>query len=153
MAESESVELKPTLTVDICKEIIAFANTGDGHIYLSVADDGSVVGIDDPDQVILRINNMVRDFVKPGVTVFLHYDVQTVEGKQIVAISVQKGTDRPYYLAAKALKPSGVYVRYGSASDPSSGTAIRRMIRETDGDRFEEMRSQEQKLTFDAARE
>ena len=151
--ESESVELKSTLTADICKEIIAFANTGDGHIYLGVADDGSVVGINDPDQVILRVNNMVRDSVKPDVTMFLRYEVQDAEGKQIVAISVQKGTDRPYYLAAKGLKPSGVYVRNGTASDPSSDTAIRRMIKETDGDRFEDMRSLEQKLTFDSAQE
>jgi ATP-dependent DNA helicase RecG len=73
-----------------------------------------------------------------------------VDDKQIVAVTVQKGTDRPYYLASKGLKPSGVYVRNGTSTDPSTDTAIRRMIKETDGDSFESMRSLEQELTFRA---
>lgn len=49
------------------------------------------------------------------------------------------------------LRPEGVYVRQGYSSAPATNTAIRRMIKETDGDRFEEMRSLEQALTFEAA--
>ncbi len=49
------------------------------------------------------------------------------------------------------MKPSGVYVRNGSSSDPSTDTNIRRMIKETDGDSFESMRSLEQQLTFQTA--
>lgn len=49
------------------------------------------------------------------------------------------------------MRPEGVYVRQGYSSAPATNTAIRRMIKETDGDRFEEMRSLEQALTFEAA--
>lgn len=61
---------------------------------------------------------------------------------------VAKGTSRPYYLVAKGLKPSGVFVREGSASVPASPAAIIKMIKESDGDIFENARSLEQELTF-----
>ena len=95
---------------------------------------------------------MVRDSIRPDVTMFVHYETQEIDGKQILAVTVQKGTGRPYYLASKGLKPSGVYVRNGTSSDPATDTAIRKMIKETDGDCFEDMRSLEQNLTFDAAK-
>lgn len=126
--ESEVLEFKSEIVGDICKEIVAFANTRGGEIWIGVADDGTVVGVSDPDETMLRINNMVRDSIKPDVTMFVRYEVRALDGKQIVAVTVQKGTDRPYYLAAKGLKPGGVYVRNGTSTDPSTDTAIRRMI-------------------------
>ena len=96
---------------------------------------------------------MIRDSIKPDITMFVHYETLTVEGKPIIAVTIQKGTDRPYYLGSKGLKPSDVYVRNGTSTDPATDTAIRRTIKETDGDRFETMRSLEQNLTFKAAEE
>lgn len=151
--ESETVELKVEIVADICKEVVAFANTRGGTLYIGVDDAGTVAGVSDADAVILRLNNMVRDSIKPDVTMFVHYETLAVEQKQIVAVTIQKGTDRPYYLASKGLKPSGVYVRNGTSTDPSTDTAIRRMIKETDGDSFEDMRSLEQGLTFKTAEE
>lgn len=150
--ESEIIELKSEMTGDICKEVIAFANTHGGTIYIGVSNDGTPVGVENADAVMLRLSNMVRDAVKPDVTMFVSYKTLTAEGKQIVAATIQRGTDRPYYLAAKGLKPNGVYVRNGTSTDPSTDTAIRKMIKETDGSSFEEMRSLEQKLTFEVAR-
>ena len=147
--ESETVELKEIVVDDIKKEIIAFANSAGGTIYVGVADDGNVVGVEDTDTVTQQISNMVRDSIKPDVTMFVHYDKEEVDGKQIVIVEVQRGTERPYYLAKKGLRPEGVYVRQGSSSVHSTTTAIRRMIKETDGDSFEGMRSLEQDLTFD----
>ena len=149
--ESEVIELKSEVVSDLCKEVIAFANTKGGTLYIGVRNDGTVVGIEDADRVTLQINNMVRDSIKPAVTMFVHYETQAVGGKTILAVTVQKGTGRPYYLASKGLKPSGVYVRNGTSTDPATDTAIRKMIKETDGDCFEDMRSLEQNLTFQAA--
>ena len=149
--ESEVIELKSEVVSDLCKEVIAFANTKGGTLYIGVRNDGTVVGIEDADRVTLQINNMVRDSIKPDVTMFVHYETQAVGGKTILAVTVQKGTGRPYYLASKGLKPSGVYVRNGTSTDPATDTAIRKMIKETDGDCFEDMRSLEQNLTFQAA--
>ena len=149
--ESEIVELKAQMVGDICKEIIAFANTQGGTLYIGVEDDGTVVGVNDPDKIILQLSNMIRDSIKPDVTMFVRYEILCMEDKNIIATTVQKGTDRPYYLGSKGLKPSGVYVRNGTSSDPATDTAIRRMIKETDGDSFETMRSLEQDLIFSAA--
>ncbi len=151
--ESDTVELKSQLISDICKEIIAFANSRGGTLYVGVEDSGNVIGVTDADQSTLQLSNMIRDSIKPDVTMFVRYETLCVEGKNIIAVTVQKGTDRPYYLGSKGLKPSGVYVRNGASTDPATDTAIRRMIKETDGDSFETMRSLEQQLTFKAAEE
>ena len=150
--ESETIELKEVVVDEIKKEIIAFANCDGGKLYIGVQDDGTVVGVDDPDGVSLQISNMVRDAIKPDVTMFVHYKTIEENGKEIVAVDIQRGTDRPYYLAKKGMRPEGVYVRQGYSSVPATDTAIRRMIKETDGDHFEDMRSLEQDLTFEAAR-
>ena len=149
--ESETVELKEIVKDELKKEIIAFANCNGGKLYIGVKDDGTVIGLDNPDGVSLQISNMVRDTIKPDLTMFLHYETLEENGKKIVAIDIQQGTEKPYYIAKKGLRPEGVYVRQGYSSVPASNTAIRRMIKETDGDHFEEMRSLEQNLTFETA--
>lgn len=149
--ESDTLELKSELIPDICKEVIAFANSHGGVIYIGVQDDETVVGIPNTDEALLRLNNMVRDSIKPDVTMFVRYALQQVDDKSILEVTVQKGTERPYYLASKGLKPTGVYVRNGSSTDPATETAIRRMIKETDGDVFEDMRALNQQLTFNTA--
>lgn len=131
---------------------IAFANCEGGKLYIGVQDDGTVIGLDDPDGVALQVSNMVRDVIKPDLTMFLHYETLNESGKQIVVIDIQQGTERPYYIAKKGLRPEGVYVRQGYSSVPATNTAIRRMIKETDGDHFEEMRSLNQDLTFEVAK-
>ena len=149
--DSETVELKRTYVDELRKEIIAMANGVGGTIYVGVNDDGTVEGVEAPDSMIQRIANGVRDAIKPDVTMFLHYETQTVSGKNILVISIQPGTNKPYYLAAKGLRPEGVFVRQGTSSVPASDAAIRKMIKETDGENYEDMRSLNQALTFEAA--
>lgn len=147
--ESETVELKEVFVDDIKKEIIAFANCNGGKLYIGIQDDGVVAGLDDPDATALQISNMVRDAIKPDITMFLHYETLEEDGKKIVAVDIQRGTDRPYYIAKKGMRPEGVYVRQGYSAVPATDAAIRQMIKETDGDRFEAMRSMNQELTFE----
>ncbi len=151
--ESETVELKQIVVEDIKKEIIAFVNSSGGILYVGISDDGSVVGVENPDMAMQQISNMVRDSIKPDATMFIRYEIKEIDGKPVIAAEVQRGTERPYYLAKKGLRPEGVYVRQGTSSVPATSTAIRRMIKETDGDSFEAMRSLEQNLTFQAAAE
>ena len=102
--ESETIELKSSVVADLCKEVIAFANTRGGTLYIGVEDNGTVIGVDSADRVTLQINNMVRDSIKPDITMFVHYETQVINDKQIIAVTVQEGTDRPYYLGSKGLK-------------------------------------------------
>lgn len=152
LRESETIELKEIVVDDIKKEIIAFANCDGGKLYIGVKDDGEVVGLEEPDKVALQISNMVRDSIKPDITMFLHYETLEENGKRIVAVDIQRGTDRPYYLTKKGLRPEGVYVRQGYSCVPATDTAIRNMIKETDGDHFENMRCLNQNLMFEATK-
>ena len=150
--ETETVELKSIVMDDIKKEIIAFANCDGGTVYVGVADDGTVLGVENADECALQISNMVRDAVKPDATMFIHYETLDCGGKAVVAVNIQRCTNRPYYLAKKGLRPEGVYVRQGYSSVPATDTAIRQIIKETDGDSFENMRSINQALTFETTK-
>lgn len=149
--ESNTVELKQIVVDDMKKTIIAFANSDGGTLHIGVNDGGEVVGVTNTEDALLQINNMIRDSIKPDVTMFVQSVEEIIDEKPIITITVQRGTGRPYYLGAKGLRPEGVYVRHGAASVPAAETTIRRMIKDTDGESFEDLRSLHQDLTFDAA--
>ena len=146
--ETENIEFKSQFTEDIYKEVIAFANTDGGIVYVGIDNNGNAVGLTDVDQEYTRITNGIRDAIMPDVTMFVRF---TIQENKVVRITVSEGSNKPYYLKGKGLKPSGVYVRQGASSVSASPEQIRQMIKESDGDTFEEMRSMEQELTFEAA--
>jgi len=152
LKENESTEFKSIVIDDIKKSIIAFANSGGGTLYIGIANNGDVVGLANADTDMININNMLRDSIKPDVTLFVQSNIEQMNERDIIRLNVQSGTERPYYLVGKGIRPEGVYVRHGAASVPATDTAIRKMIRETDGDSYEKLRSVEQKLSFDSAK-
>lgn len=145
LIESENIEFKVQATDDIYKEVIAFANTDGGTIYIGIDDRGNAVGIENVDEVYTKITNGIRDAIQPDVTMFVKY---TLQDNRVIKISVGEGSYKPYYLKAKGLKPSGVYIRQGATAAQASPEQIRQMIKTSDGDIFENMRSLEQELTF-----
>ena len=146
--ETENIEFKSQFTDDLYKEIIAFANTDGGIVYVGIDNSGNVIGLTDVDEEYTRITNGIRDAIMPDVTMFVQY---TIQENKVVRITVGEGSNKPYYLKGKGLKPTGVFVRQGASSVPASPEAIRQMIKDSDGDVFEEMRSMNQDLTFNAA--
>ena len=148
--ETENIEFKLQFTDELYKEVIAFANTDGGVIYIGIDNNGNAVGIDNVDENYTRITNGIRDAIMPDVTMFVKY---TIQENRVVCITVGEGSYKPYYLKSKGLKPSGVFVRQGTSSVSASPEQIRAMIKESDGDTFESMRSMEQDLTFKSAKE
>ena len=146
--ESEGIEYKSQMIDDIYKEVIAFANTDGGVIYLGIDDKGNLVGIDNVDETYTRLTNGIRDAIAPDVTVFVRYVLQD---NKVIRIEVGEGSYKPYYLKSKGMKPTGVYVRQGASSVQASPEQIRRMIKESDGDTYEDSRCLEQNLSFHAA--
>ena len=146
--ETESIEFKSQFTDDICKDVIAFANTDGGIIYVGIDNEGNAIGLTNVDNEYTRITNGIRDAIMPDVTMCVKY---AIRDNKTVRITVNEGTNKPYCLKSKGLKPSGVYVRQGTSSVPASSERIRQMIKQSDGDTFEETRSLEQELTFEAA--
>ena len=151
MIETKTTEFKREYLDDIKYAVVAFANTDGGKIYIGINDNGSVQGVENADATMLRITNMIRDSIRPDVTMFTECAVETIEEKPVVVLAVQRGTARPYYLAGKGIRPEGVYVRQSASSVPASETAILNMIKETSGDRYEDARSINQQLTFEKA--
>ena len=151
MTEGITTEFKREYTEDIKKTVIAFANTRGGEVLIGVEDDGTVIGVAEVDGTMLKVTNALRDAIKPDITMFLLCERREMEGKDVVAVIVQKGTACPYYLAAKGLLPEGVFVRQGASTVPATGSAILKMIKETDGDDYEAARSLNQELTFQDA--
>lgn len=147
--ENERVEYKREFIDDIAKEVIAFANTNGGEIYVGVNDDGTPAPLENTDDTYTRITNSVRDSVAPDVTMFTKYSLNN----GVIKVNVSEGSSKPYYLKSKGLKPSGVYIRQGASSVQASPEQIRRMIKLSDRDSYEEMRSLEQELTFNTAAE
>lgn len=151
MLEGKNIEFKRLYTDDIKYAVLAFANTEGGTLYIGINDNGSVEGVDNPDAVMLQVMNMIRDTIRPDITVAVDCSTELMENKHVVVLIIQRGVARPYYLANKGIRPAGVYVRQGASSVPASETAIIQMIKESSGDVYEEARSLNQNLTFKEA--
>jgi ATP-dependent DNA helicase RecG len=146
--ESSLVELKREVNSEFKKEIIAFANTDGGEIFVGVEKDGTIIGVKDSDAVMEQIGNMIRDGIKPDLTAYTSIEAVEASGKKIIRITVLRGTKRPYHLTDKGLKSSGVFIRHGVSSVPAADEAIRQMLRDSDGSVFDRSRSITQDLTF-----
>lgn len=153
MFEDKNIEFKREYVDDIKKTLIAFANTDGGNLYIGIDDAGNANEIDNTDGAMLQVANVIRDAIKPDLTMFCDISLETVQNKSVIKITVNRGTARPYYLAAKGIRPEGVYVRQGASSVPASESMILSMIKETAGDSYEEARSLIQDLTFDESNE
>lgn len=143
--ESENIELKANLTEDINKEVIAFANTDGGTIYIGVNNKGHEIGIQDIDETYTRLTNIIRDSISPDITLFVKFELIK---NSIIKITITEGTAKPYYIKKNGMKPSGVYVRQGTSSVQATWEQIRQFIKHTDGDSFEFARSISQEFTF-----
>jgi ATP-dependent DNA helicase RecG len=148
MTETKVVEFKATFVNDLNKEIIAFANTNGGEIYIGLDDNGKPCGLKNINDIELQCVNHITNTIKPDVSMFVKYEKIVIEGQDVLKIIVNKGSMSPYYIAGKGIRPEGVYVRMGTASVPATETTIVNMIKETTGETYEDTRSLNQSLTF-----
>ncbi len=150
MEEDIRTEFKRQLTKECMKSVVAFSNTVGGTMYIGVDDDGTSVGVDDVDSVSLKAVQLISDTIRPDVRMISNIDHINLDGKDIVAISVNEGTSKPYYLREKGMRPEGVYIRIGPSSVQASDAQILKMVRESQRP-FESLKSFEQDLTFETA--
>lgn len=148
LVEGLNLELKREYQQDVLKTVIAFANTKGGDLYIGVEDDGTVVGVEHTDDIILKLTNAIRDSVKPDITPFTRCEIKTIDDKDVIVCHIQRGTSLPYYINRKGMRPEGVFIRQGASSVPASEVAIINMLKNTSGDNFEETRSLNQLLSF-----
>ena len=81
------------------KIVSTFANYGDGEIKFGIKDDGTVVGVKDPVQTCLNIQNKINDAIRPQVDYRLHIDEQT----NVITLKVYQGLYPPHIFTKKKL--------------------------------------------------
>lgn len=122
--EDQDIEFKQQYVSDIKKEVLAFINADGGTVLIGVRKDGKILGVNNPDEVMLQVANSLKDSLVPDVMPFVSIHTETMEGKEVVEIDVSTGTNRPYYLKDKGLRAGGVYVRKGSSSQPDRKSVV-----------------------------
>lgn len=147
--ESDRVEFKSMFTKDIVKEIIAFLNTSGGKIYVGVDDKGCVIGVDDIDGTLNQLSSTIQDNIQPDAKSLIRIEL---EEDNVICINVFEGSNKPYYIKGKGLRPEGVYVRLGAASVQSSEIGIKRMLIQSANISYEKLPSIQQELTFEKTR-
>ena len=151
--ESETVELKQELNKNIKKEIVAFANSKGGTIYIGITDEGHILGLSDIKSDIEALSGMIREGIVGNLTSYTDIDVKNIDEKEIIELHITSAPEKPYYLADKGLKSSGVYIRHGSSTIQATDEIIRKMLMESSKKSFEEEISNIQDLTFNYAKE
>lgn len=121
--ETVNVEFKSRFTEEIYKEVIAFANTDGGIIYVGIDNEGNAIGLADVDDEYTRITNGIRDAVMPDATMCVRF---TVQDNRVVRIAVNEGTNKLLpqkqgHEAERCLCPSGYIQSAGFCrTDPSA---------------------------------
>ena len=93
MNENENVEFKREVTDELKKEIVSFANSYGGTIYIGIEDDGKVIGVPDIDGSMLKITSMIRDAIHPDITMFVRVRSDKMKNHDVIMIDVSEGTD------------------------------------------------------------
>ncbi|MBK8455068.1 MAG: RNA-binding domain-containing protein [Thiofilum sp.] len=120
--ENEAVEFKtlPVRSETLAREMVAFANSAGGVILLGIADDGSIIGIDEHERTEEWVMNIARTSVIPALNV--QCEVITYHHKTIALIHVPKGKDKPYQTGDKYL------IRVGSTNRLATQSELMRLF-------------------------
>lgn len=101
--EGYLIEFKESMSDSLAKEMVAFANSSGGRIFLGVSDEGVVKGVN----ITNRLRSQVQDIARkcdPPVSILL-------EGQaNVLTIAVREGTDKPYSCK------DGFFIRTGPSS-------------------------------------
>ena len=103
--ENAQTEFKERVDSSLDKEIVAFANSSGGKIYIGITDANKVVGT----RITNRIKSQIEDIAKncdPKITISL----QEMKKEKILIITVPESKDKPHRCS------SGFYIRSGASS-------------------------------------
>ncbi len=102
--ESKTIEFKERYSKTVLKTVSAFSNYHDGKIIIGITDKGIPIGVDDPKDLRLSIENAINDNIKPNPN--FEIELKTVENKIVLVLFVYKGYQTPYVVNHKAYKRS-----------------------------------------------
>src|SRR5690606_38548379 len=103
--ESETLEFKTSFSDEVIVSLVAFANTKGGSVYVGIADNGEVKGVDLGKETIQKWLNEIKDKTQPSIIPAV--DVFTEEGKQVVCIRVNEFPVKPLSFKGRYYKRIG----------------------------------------------
>ena len=138
MKETKKLEFKSDITNTFLKTVSAFANYEGGQIKFGVADDGKVIGLKDPVQSCLDIENKINDTIRPQP----QYELVVQESDKTVTLIVEAGRNKPYTYKSKA------YRRNDTATIEVDELELTRLISQGKNINYEELPADNQELSF-----
>ena len=120
----KKVMLEVKKTMSWLKSVSAFANGVGGVLIFGIADDDSVVGIDDVKKAMEVISEQIKVKMDPTPEVLLK--AHLVDGKEIVTLEVYRGEETPYYYVGEGNYTA--YVRIGNESVMATATDLKRLV-------------------------
>lgn len=138
MRENKKLEFKSDITNSFLKTVSAFANYGGGKIIFGIDDKGNNIGIKNIDQTCLDIENKINDSISPKP----NYTLNINRKKQIIKLSIEEGSLKPYLYKSKA------YKRNDTSTVEVDRIELNRLVLEGENLTFDEIESKKQNLTF-----
>lgn len=135
--ESKTLEYKADMTNSFLKTVSAYANYGAGEVCFGINDAGERVGVKNPDDFALAVENKINDAIEPKPNFSI-----VLDGQNVVVLRVEKGMDPPYMYRGKA------YKRNHTATVEVSREELRRLVLEGTGKSFDQLSIGEEELHF-----
>lgn len=137
--ENKYLEFKLDMTRTYLKTVSAFANFGDGEIIFGISDEGKIVGIENPLDFSLDLENQINNLIEPQP----EYSIK-INPDYTVSLSVKRGSRTPYKYQNKA------YKRNNTSTIEVDSFEFNNLVLFGQNLTFEEIESKNQNLTFNA---
>ena len=143
MKENRTLEFKEEITNTFLKTVSAYANYDGGTVLFGVSDEGMIVGIDNPHQACLDIENKINDSITPQPD----YTLSIQKENKVISLTVKGGINKPYLCKSKA------YKRNDTATIEVDTLEFTRLVLEGKYMYYEELPSAMQELSFSTMEE
>ncbi len=140
MKESRNLEFKSDKTKTYLKTVSAYANYDGGQIIFGVNDDGTPLGLENPKQFCLDIENTINDTINPHPD----YELSVSEKEKTVTLTVKPGINTPYMYNSKA------YRRNDTSTVEVDQLELSRLILNGKRINYEELPAEKKDLSFKA---
>jgi len=138
MKETRQLEFKSDISNTFLKTVSAFANYDGGQIIFGVGDTGEKIGLKDPTETCLVIENKINDAIRPQP----QYELSVNEKDKTVTLTVEAGPAKPYTYKSKA------YRRNDTATIEVDELELSRLILHGRNIHYEELPADTKELSF-----
>jgi ATP-dependent DNA helicase RecG len=124
--EGYSIEFKRSVNADLAKEMVAFANSSGGRIFIGIEDNGNIRGVNVTSALQSEVQTIARN-CDPSISVKLEvFD-------NVLIVHIKDGATKPYRCSG------GFFIRNGPNSEKLTTSEIGEFFKEHGRVNFDEM--------------